>query len=169
MGILVSVRIKSNNYLLIEPRLTWTLWTVNVLPLFLQDLMNAGYLASIWSIRLKYTLMWPPPVIMSACGVNLGSRMMDKIVYKVNKTDIPHNYYSQFYCPSYKQVQLIHSFHNCGDSSLFHVEWTSVGNLEYVYHTWKWKNLNHNRKALRYLCIWWRTRVYNLTQPMSQN
>jgi len=44
-------------------------------------------------------------IISSAYGVNLDSRMLDKILYVIEKNVMPLNYYSLVYHPSYKQAQ----------------------------------------------------------------
>jgi len=42
------------------------------------------------------------PKNSSVYGVKLDSRMLDKILYIVGKSDIPYNYYNLFYHPSYR-------------------------------------------------------------------
>jgi hypothetical protein len=55
-----------------------------VLPFFLKYLTNAEYVISSWPAASKSTLMIP-----SGYGVNLESRMLDKILYVVCESDMP--------------------------------------------------------------------------------
>jgi hypothetical protein len=49
--------------------------------------MNTEYMIISWPVASKSTLMIP--IISSAYGVNLDSRMLDKILYVVGKSDMP--------------------------------------------------------------------------------
>jgi hypothetical protein len=56
-----------------------------VLPLFVQCVMDIG-LISCWPIMPKSTLV--TPIISSAYGISLESRMLDKILYEVDSNDM---------------------------------------------------------------------------------
>ena len=58
----------------------------------------------IFDLLLRYPHSWSP-IVSSAYGVNLEGRMLDKILYVVNKVVCLYNYYNLFYYPSYKWIQ----------------------------------------------------------------
>jgi len=57
-----------------------------VFPFLLKYLTSAEYIISSLSVALKPTLMIP--ITSSAYGVNLDSRMLDKILYAVSNSDM---------------------------------------------------------------------------------
>jgi len=77
-------------------------------------LTNAQYVISSWSVMSQST--WRSPIIFSANEVNLHSRMLDKILYAVDVSDMP--------------VQLLQDvslhFLLIGNSSLFQIELISL-------------------------------------------
>jgi hypothetical protein len=62
------------------------------------------------------------PNIFSAYGVNLDSRILDKILYVGDKLICLYNYYTLFYHPSYSLGTMIDSFHFSSNSSLLKIE-----------------------------------------------
>ena len=59
-----------------------------VFPFYLKYLTNAEYMISIGPIASTYTLKTPPPT-STAFGVSLDRRMLDKMLYVLNKSDMP--------------------------------------------------------------------------------
>ena len=75
--------------------------------------MNFHFYSSIWRMQNIWSAVdllsrnphWWSPIIPSAYGINLDSRMLDTLLYTVEKKVIcVCNYYKLFYCSSYKQV-----------------------------------------------------------------
>jgi len=62
---------------------------------------------NIWSV--VDPLRWNPlrwfPVTSSSYGVNFNSRMLDKMLYVLDRNAMHRNYYNQFYHPSFILVQ----------------------------------------------------------------
>jgi hypothetical protein len=76
-----------------------------------------GATLKLWYVvdLLRRNLHWWSPIIPSACGVNLDSRMLDKIFYTFDKSDLPLSLLVCF-------ITMINSFHSSGSSSLFQIE-----------------------------------------------
>ena len=47
------------------------------------------------------------PLISSANGFNIESKILDKSLYVVGKSDVPYKYYTVFFRPTYSPVQLL--------------------------------------------------------------
>ena len=59
-----------------------------VFPFLLEYLTNAEYMINSWPVASKSTLMIPSN-FLCIYGVNLESRMLDKILYVIGKSDMP--------------------------------------------------------------------------------
>jgi len=80
---------------------------------------------NIWSVvdLLRQNPNWRSPVISSVCGVNLDSRMLDKILYVIGKSDMPLQLLQSVISPFLKIGTLINSLLTIQVSnlmSLFH-------------------------------------------------
>ena len=83
---------------------------------------------NIWSIvdLLHWNPCWWSPIISSAYGVYLYSRMFSKILYIVGKNDIPPLLLQSVLSPFFKIGTMIDSFHSSGNSCLFQIEIISL-------------------------------------------
>ena len=95
-----------------------------VFPFFLKCLTNEEYMTSSWPVASKSTLL--TPIISSTYGINLDSRMLDKIFYVAGKSNMPLWLLQSFVSPFLYTGKMIESFHSSGNSSLFQVEIISL-------------------------------------------
>ena len=128
MGIPDSVRILSNTSLLTESQAL--LKSINswcTTSLYSQFYSSTWRMHSIWSVvdLLCRNPHWWSVRISSAYGINFDSRMMDKILYVVDKLVCRYNCYS-LSSPFLHTGTMIGSFHFWGNSSLFQIELTSL-------------------------------------------
>jgi len=73
---------------------------------------------NIWAVvaLLRRNPHWWSPIISSAYGVNLDSRMLDKILYVVDKCEIPLNIMQSLLSPFLQTRTVIDSFRSSGNS-----------------------------------------------------
>jgi hypothetical protein len=79
---------------------------------------------NIWSIvdLLRRNLHWWSPIIFSAYGFNLDSMILYKIMYAVDKSDLPLHLLQSVLSPFLYGGTMIDSFHSSGSPSLFQIE-----------------------------------------------
>jgi hypothetical protein len=60
-------------------------------PLYSYFFKSICQMPNVWTIvdLLRRNPYWRPPVISSTYGINLGRRILDKILYVVGKSNIP--------------------------------------------------------------------------------
>jgi hypothetical protein len=70
-------------------RLSWSLWTANVVSLYSHFFSSIWRMQKIWSVvdLLRRNPHWWSPIISSMYGTNLGRRIFDKILYEVDSSD----------------------------------------------------------------------------------
>ena len=105
-------------------------WTISFLKsinswrtawLYSHFFLSIWHMQNIWSVvdLLHQNQCWWSPIISSAYGVNLESRMLDKILYVVGKSDMRLQLLQSVLSPFLYIDTMINSFQSSGNSSLF--------------------------------------------------